>query len=357
MADRESVNITEDEAALYDRQIRLWGLDAQKRLRAAAVLLVGVGGIGAEVAKNIVLAGVNSLLLLDHRKVTEVDFCSQFLLTRDDIGKNRAQSSLQRTRQLNPMVSVSYDTADVADKKKEFFKQFDVVCATGCSKQQLLRISKICHEEKIKFFAGDVHGYYGVCFADLQEHVYVEEKVIHTAAPRMPASDEPVVKKKKTEAGTTTVQMRMLFTELADSFNIDWSCGDNNKFLKKTPAAFFIYTVLLNFRDHYGRDPNPSQAPQDKELLLELRNEVLNNIHVDSSIINKVFVDHCFGELSPVCAITGGVLGQEIIKAVSKRDEPHNNFFFYDGVEGSGLVDHISPSHNVTKEACLSNAV
>ena len=31
MADRESVNITEDEAALYDRQIRLWGLDAQKR--------------------------------------------------------------------------------------------------------------------------------------------------------------------------------------------------------------------------------------------------------------------------------------------------------------------------------------
>ena len=34
----------------------------------------------------------------------------------------------------------------------------------------------------------------------------------------------------------------MLFTELADSFNIDWSCGDNNKFLKKTPAAFFIYT-------------------------------------------------------------------------------------------------------------------
>jgi len=38
-------------------------------LRAAAVLLVGVGGIGAEVAKNIVLAGVNSLLLLDHRKV------------------------------------------------------------------------------------------------------------------------------------------------------------------------------------------------------------------------------------------------------------------------------------------------
>jgi ubiquitin-like 1-activating enzyme E1 A len=42
-----------------------------------------------------------------------------------------------------------------------------------------------------------------------------------------------------------------------------------------------------------------------------------------------------------VCAITGGVLAQEIIKAVSKRDAPHNNFFFYNGTEGSGLVDRI----------------
>ena len=34
------VCITEDEAQLYDRQIRLWGLDAQKRLRAARVLVI-----------------------------------------------------------------------------------------------------------------------------------------------------------------------------------------------------------------------------------------------------------------------------------------------------------------------------
>ena len=37
----EAPEISEAEAALYDRQIRLWGLDAQRRLRAANVFLAG----------------------------------------------------------------------------------------------------------------------------------------------------------------------------------------------------------------------------------------------------------------------------------------------------------------------------
>ena len=42
------------------------------RLRAARVLLIGSGGLGAEVAKNIVLAGIKSLLILDHSVVSVV---------------------------------------------------------------------------------------------------------------------------------------------------------------------------------------------------------------------------------------------------------------------------------------------
>jgi len=81
------VKITEDEAAVYDRQIRVWGIEAQKRsefsfsalfpsiasfalfahtfgilldhsLRASKVLVVGLGSFGAELCKNIVLAGI-----------------------------------------------------------------------------------------------------------------------------------------------------------------------------------------------------------------------------------------------------------------------------------------------------------
>ena len=42
MVAAESASITEQEAELYDRQIRLWGLDAQKRLRAARLCILGM---------------------------------------------------------------------------------------------------------------------------------------------------------------------------------------------------------------------------------------------------------------------------------------------------------------------------
>lgn len=81
--------LSEEEANLYDRQIRLWGLESQKRLRSTRILVVGLNGLGAEVAKSLVLAGVKSITLLDHRNVSADDFSSQFMVQRTDIGKNR----------------------------------------------------------------------------------------------------------------------------------------------------------------------------------------------------------------------------------------------------------------------------
>jgi len=58
------------------------------RLRAAKILLIGLDGFGAEIAKNIILAGVKSVTFLDHRNATELDRCSQFFIPKEDIGKN-----------------------------------------------------------------------------------------------------------------------------------------------------------------------------------------------------------------------------------------------------------------------------
>ena len=105
MVSAEVANITEQEAELYDRQIRLWGLDAQKRLRSAKICVLGVSGLGAEITKNLVLSGINSMDLVDDAKVGDMDATSQFLAPRDQLGQNRAEASLQRLQQLNPMVS------------------------------------------------------------------------------------------------------------------------------------------------------------------------------------------------------------------------------------------------------------
>lgn len=55
------------------------------------------------------------------------DAQTQFLIPLGSVGKNRAEASLERARDLNPMVDVKADQEDVAQKPEEFFTQFDVV--------------------------------------------------------------------------------------------------------------------------------------------------------------------------------------------------------------------------------------
>lgn len=79
--------LTEKEAEIYDRQIRLWGVDAQRRMRASRVLVAGLGSLGAEVVKNIVLAGVN-VTIQDSSPATEEDVGSQFFINASHLGQN-----------------------------------------------------------------------------------------------------------------------------------------------------------------------------------------------------------------------------------------------------------------------------
>lgn len=128
--------------------------------------------MGAETAKNIILTGVKAVTLLDDQNVTELDFGSQFLVPQASLGKNRAEASEKRAQALNPMVEVKAVVGNFADQPDEFFKDFDVVCISQGKTADLIRIDALCRENNIKFFAFDMWGMFGYCFADLQEHEY-----------------------------------------------------------------------------------------------------------------------------------------------------------------------------------------
>ena len=78
--------ISQADAKQYDRQIRLWGAQAQQRLSESRVLLIGLSSLGAEVAKNIVLAGIKSLCIFDPTPVTTKDSSNIFLFRPTDHG-------------------------------------------------------------------------------------------------------------------------------------------------------------------------------------------------------------------------------------------------------------------------------
>uniref|UniRef100_A0A669EHA3 SUMO-activating enzyme subunit 1 n=1 Tax=Oreochromis niloticus TaxID=8128 RepID=A0A669EHA3_ORENI len=291
MIEKEDPVISEEEAAQYDRQIRLWGLDAQKRLRGSRVLLAGLGGLGAEVAKNLILAGVKGLTLLDHEQVSEESCRAQFLVPVTAQGQNRAKASLERAQNLNPMVEVHADPDRIEDKPDDFFLQFDAVCLTGCSRDLMIRVDQLCSKHKIKVFCGDVYGYYGYMFCNLgQAHNYVEEKP-KVVKPSGESNDGPEAKKAKVDPNETTmVKKTASFCTLKEALEVDWTSEKAKAGLKRTPVDYFLLQVLLKFRTDKGRDPDPQSFPEDSQLLRQIRDDVLESLSLNSDLLSDDFI-------------------------------------------------------------------
>ena len=325
--------ISKEEFAQYDRQIRLWGLDAQKRLRAAKVLVIGIGGLGSEIVKNIVLAGVHTMTLMDHRTVHLEDLSSQLLITPDTVGKNIASASLPRTKELNPNVIVSA----VEHKPEEdikFLMNFDVVCLTRTNSAEKVLVSNFCHDNAIKFICGDVFGFYGYGFFDLGKHDFVMD---------VESNENGNKSDKGSPNETITVKKTVEFCSYEHALKEDWK-QRSRRDLKLSSPAFFVMLVIDAFVNEYSR--LPVHNLDDYKTLLTLKNNLLSQhgvANVMGKYFNEEFAQSCISVLNPVAAIVGGVLGQEIIKAISQKDPPHNNFFCFDGVNHSGIVDLICP--------------
>ncbi len=104
--DDSVIGTTEIDESLYSRQLYVLGHEAMKRMGASNVLIVGLKGLGVEVAKNIALAGVKSLTLYDPAPVQLADLSSQFFLTPADVGKPRDEVTAPRVAELNQYTPV-----------------------------------------------------------------------------------------------------------------------------------------------------------------------------------------------------------------------------------------------------------
>lgn len=327
------LELTEQEADLYDRQIRLWGLESQKKLRAADVLLINVRALGAEIAKNILLSGIKSLTFLDDGTVTQEDLMTNFLLPRDSLGKNVAEAVLDRARNLNSMVQISADSQSVNDKDQMFYKKFTLIVATRLPTEQLISINQICRQNGTQFLCGDVFGLFGYTFSDLQIHEYYVDSVQFVANKK-----RKLDKDKKVDQTTVRVVKNITYVPLQDALGVDWTPEEQKKVTKLTPW-YLLARVLLRFRDVHKRNVLAEERDADITKLKEIRDKLLKSLDINTERLPDETFDLVFGEVVPVCAIVGGVLAQEIIKAVSHNEAPLNNMFFFDPNNFSGKIE------------------
>lgn len=154
--------------SLYSRQLYVLGHDAMKQMSSSNVLIVGALGLGAEIAKNIALAGVKSVTLYDPKPVVMSDLSSQFFLRKEDVGKpgvTRASATASRLAELNSYVPIK--ALDVPSLDTETLQSFKVVVMTHALLSEQLRVNDMTHGSGTHFLSADVRGLFGTVFADL----------------------------------------------------------------------------------------------------------------------------------------------------------------------------------------------
>lgn len=374
--------------SLYSRQLYVLGHDAMKRMAASNVLIVGLKGLGVEIAKDVCLAGVKSVTLFDPAPTELADLGTQFFLRESDIGQQRDKATLPRIRELNRYVPVNVLEEDALSDA--VLSRFQVVVLTNATLQEQLRVNDYTHQNGIHFIAADVRGLFGSVFNDFGSQFPVidtngetplngmivsvdEEGMVTTldetrhgledgdyvtfseiqgmqglndAEPRKISVKGPYTFSIGSVSGLGTYKQGGLFQQVKMPKLIDFKSlresltapelfiSDFAKFDR--PATLHTgFQALSAFREKNGRLPAPGNDA-DAEQLIKLAGEIntaaKGEDEPDAKLL-KQLAYQATGDLSPMVAVIGAFVAQEVLKACSGKFHPLYQFLYLDSLE------------------------
>ncbi|XP_052162405.1 ubiquitin-activating enzyme E1 3 isoform X2 [Oryza glaberrima] len=389
------VVVPEIDEDLHSRQLAVYGRETMRRLFASHVLVSGLNGLGAEIAKNLALAGVKSVTLHDVKNVEMWDLSANFFLSENDIGKNRAAACVSKLQELNNAVLISALTEELTT---DHLSKFQAVVFTDIGLDKAYEFDDYCHSHcpPISFIKAEVCGLFGTVFCDFGPEftvLDVDGEDPHTGIIASISNDNPVLvscvdderlefqdgdfvvfsevhgmaelndgKPRKVknarpfsfciEEDTTKYDMYikggivtqikepkiLRFKSLRDAMRDpgDFLLSDFSKF-ERSPVLHLAFQALDKFKKEYGRYPAPG-CERDAQSFLKCAadiNEALTDHKLDT-IDEKLFRHFASGSravLNPMAAMFGGIVGQEVVKACSGKFHPLYQFFYFDSVE------------------------
>ncbi|PIN13370.1 Ubiquitin activating enzyme UBA1 [Handroanthus impetiginosus] len=390
--DGQSPEIDED---LHSRQLAVYGRETMRRLFASNILISGMQGLGAEIAKNLILAGVKSVTLHDEGTVELWDLSSSFIFSEEDLGKNRALASVPRLQELNNAVIISTLTTELT---KEQLSDFQAVVCTDICLEKAIEFDDYCHQHQppIAFIKSEVRGLFGSIFCDFGPKFTVfdvDGEDPHTGIIASISNDNPALvacvddERLEFQDGDLVVFSEVQgMTELNDgkprkiknarpySFTIeedttnyaayerggivtqvkepkvlnfkplrqalkdpgDFLLSDFSKF-DRPPLLHLAFQALDKFIVEVGRFPLAG-SEEDARKLIAIFNDINNSLPDGrlEEIDEKLLRNFAFGAravLNPMAAMFGGIVGQEVVKACSGKFHPLFQFFYFDSVE------------------------
>ncbi|QEC42529.1 molybdopterin-synthase adenylyltransferase MoeB [Pseudobacter ginsenosidimutans] len=130
MSNNNPVSFSKDELARYNRHIIIpgFGLEAQQKLKAAKVLVVGSGGLGSPSLLYLAAAGVGTIGIVDFDVVDDSNLQRQVLFGVEAIGKPKVEEAKKRLEALNPHINIIlHNTQLTSQNALDILKDYDVI--------------------------------------------------------------------------------------------------------------------------------------------------------------------------------------------------------------------------------------
>ncbi|KAJ1614380.1 hypothetical protein OIY81_445 [Cryptosporidium canis] len=269
--------LSEDEVAIYDRQIRLWGSQAQKKLMNSELLVLGLSPINFELIKNIVLAGIK-VAVWDNTITRICDLTCNFLLEDEDIGKKRTVC-IDKFKEMNPLTKIY-----IADENEG---DVELLCGSCLSSTNYNGIV-ISLDEEVQI----------VKAKNISEKYYSRDTFVAFSI----------------SIGT---RIFLFFNNSSISFNeiLELELEDFKKILRLINKLHpYILITLCLIRERYQKTTiNRTESHELQNILTEIK--TTPNIDYEKAFeLYKTFNDTWGKTISPVASIGGGLLCQEVTK-------------------------------------------
>jgi len=125
-----AVSLSKEEILRYSRHLIMpeVGMEGQLKIKAARVLCIGTGGLGAPLGLYLAAAGVGHIGLVDFDVVDSTNLQRQVLFGSHDVGTHKVEAAANRLRDLNPDIEITtYETQLTSANALELFKDYDII--------------------------------------------------------------------------------------------------------------------------------------------------------------------------------------------------------------------------------------
>ena len=125
-----AAELTKEEVERYSRHLIIpdVGMDGQKRLKNAKVLVIGAGGLGSPALLYLAAAGVGTLGIVEFDEVDESNLQRQIIHGTSDIGRPKGESARDSIREINPLVEVRLHNLRLdSSNALDVFRDYDLI--------------------------------------------------------------------------------------------------------------------------------------------------------------------------------------------------------------------------------------